>query len=354
MTRTVGIVGAGAAGVGAAYALRDTDFGVTILEKSRGVCGRAATRRRGDCLYDHGANYLKDADDRTVELVEELGDDGLVAFDDPVWTFDADGEIAESDRDTETKYSWEDGLTQLAKRLLARTDAAVYRETCVERIQRGSGREHVDEDASGDRWYLVDTDGESYGPFDAVVLTPPAPQTAGLLAETKWHSEHLPALREVVGAVRYRPIRSVILHYPFEVDVPYYALVNTDKEHDVGWASREECKRGHVPDDESLFVVQMAPDWSEEHYDDPLDEAAGVVATKVAKLLDDDRLTEFDWTDDQGWRYAQPNGGANEEILRRGEDDGLYFAGDWVAGEGRVHSALWNGVEAGERISEAF
>ncbi|KTG09443.1 NAD/FAD-dependent oxidoreductase [Haloprofundus marisrubri] len=354
MTRTVGIVGAGAAGVGAAYALDDTDFDVTIFEKSRGVCGRAATRRKHDCRYDHGANYLKDADERTVELVDDLGDDGLVAFDDPVWTFDGDGEIRESDRDPETKYTWEEGITQLAKRLLARTDATVHNQVRVERLQHGDGREHVDEKACGDQWYLTDTDGSKHGPFDALVLTPPAPQTAALLAETKWHSEHLPALREVVGAVHYRTIRSVMLHYPFEVDVPYYGLVNTDREHDIGWLSREECKRGHVPDGESLLVVQMAPHWSEEHYDDPIEETAETVAEKVATLVGDDRLTEFDWTDDQGWRYAQPNSGASEEILRRGESDGLFFAGDWVAGEGRVHLALWNGVEVGERIPETF
>ena len=41
----IGIVGAGLAGAGAAYALGSTDHTVTILEKSRGVGGRAATLR---------------------------------------------------------------------------------------------------------------------------------------------------------------------------------------------------------------------------------------------------------------------------------------------------------------------
>jgi predicted NAD/FAD-dependent oxidoreductase len=71
MTREVAVVGAGAAGAGAAYVLDDADATVTVFEKSRGVCGRAATRRREGCRYDHGANYIKSGDDRVDELLTE-------------------------------------------------------------------------------------------------------------------------------------------------------------------------------------------------------------------------------------------------------------------------------------------
>ncbi|MFC4357449.1 NAD(P)/FAD-dependent oxidoreductase [Halobium salinum] len=352
---SLAIVGAGPAGVGAAYALRDADVDVTILEKSRGVCGRAATRRRNDCRYDHGANYVK-ADDRTDDLLRELGEDGLVDVELPVWTFTSDGAISAGDeeRGDAHKWTWETGITQLAKRLLDRTDATVERETRVEAVERveTGGVDGVEGARDEWGWHLADTDGEAHGPFDALVLTPPAPQTAALLAATHWQSEHLPALREAVGSVSYRPTLSAILHYPFELDRPWYGLVNVDKDHDVGWLSREECKRGHVPDGETLLVVQLGAEWSDEHYDDPEGAVVDAAAAKAATLLDDDRLADPDWTDLQRWRYAQPNEGADADVLRRGEVDGLYFAGDWVVGEGRVHRALWNGYEVGERIGE--
>lgn len=342
MTRSLAIVGAGAAGAGAAYALRDSDVTVTLFEKSRGVCGRAATRRKEGCRYDHGANYIKDADNRTTDLLHELGDDGLVDITEPVWTFDAEGTLSPGDdeRQEAHKWNWTEGMTQLAKRLLARTDATVDQPTRIASVERGDG------------WWLTDTEGERYGPFDGLLLTPPAPQTAALLTEAEWNDSQLPALIEAVGAVPYRTIRTLVLHYPFELDVPYYALVNTDKAHDVGWVSREECKPGHVPDGESLLIVQMAPEWSSEHYDDPLDEAASVAAENVAALLDDERLADPDWVDDQGWRYALPDDGAVDDVIARAEQSNLYFAGDWVAGDARVHAALWNGIETGEDIDE--
>jgi hypothetical protein len=334
------IVGAGAAGAGAADALRRTDVDVTVLEKSRGVCGRAATRRKHGCRYDHGANYVKDPDGRTTDLLHELGTEGLVDVEEPVWTFDAAGRISPGDGRDDHKFDWTEGMTQLAKRLFDRTDADLHLETRVAAVDR-----------EGDRWSVTDADGEGYGPFDALLLTPPAPQTAALLAETRWDDERLPRLREAVGAVPYRTIRTYVLHYPFETDRPWYGLVNTDREHDVGWLSREECKPGHVPDGESLLIVQMSPEWSTAHYDDPVEETVDGVAETVATLLDDPALAEPDWYDDQGWRYALPDDGVGD-LIHEAEDEGLFFAGDWVAGEARVHAALWNGVEQGQRVGE--
>ena len=350
------VVGAGLAGAGIADALREEPVSVTVLEKSRGVGGRAATRRRDGCHYDHGANYIKDSDERTRELLESLGNDGLADIDAPVWPFAADGTISESERPEAHKWTWEAGITQLAKRLFGRTDADIRKETRVDTIQR---------DAAG--WSLTDTDGSTHGPFDAVVLTPPAPQTADLLRATEItdsdaHSDvdadgdadaTLSAAAAAVDSVPYRTIRAVMLHYPFEIDRPYYALVNDDHGHDIGWLARESCKPGHVPDGEELLVVQMAPDWSTETYDQPLDSIGEEVAQKVATLVDDARLESPDWSDDQGWRYALPDAGVDTAAVEPLASYGLYVAGDWVVGEGRAHKALWCGVNVGERLAAA-
>ena len=336
------IVGAGLAAAGMADALSDRSVSVTVLEKSRGVGGRAATRRRDGCRYDHGANYIKDSDERTRELLQSLGADGLVDIDAPVWPFDAEGTISESQRPESHKWTWEAGITQLAKRLFDRTDADIRKETRVDTLEEGQ---------SG--WTISDTDGATHGPFDAVVLTPPAPQTADLLQATELldGDDDLAAATDAVDQVPYRTIRSLMLHYPFEIDPPYYALVNDDRDHDIGWLARESCKPGHIPAGEELLVVQMAPDWSTANYDMPLDDAASEAAMKAAQLLDDDRLTEPDWVDDQGWRYALPDAGVDSDAVEPLETHGLYLAGDWVVGEGRAHEALWCGVDVGERLA---
>jgi predicted NAD/FAD-dependent oxidoreductase len=347
----VGIVGAGAGAAAAAFVIDRTvpDADVTVLEKSGGLCGRAATRRHEDLTYDYGANYLKSDDERVVELITEtLDDEGLVDVTEPVYTFDADGSVSPGRDADDHKWSYRRGLTQVAKRLFGRTDATVHRRTRVETVRRlGAGGGDRD-DA---RWELDDADGETHGPFDALLLNPPAPQTAELLRTAEWDAPLRETLVEAVGDVAYGSVWSAVLHYPFALDVPYYALVNTDKEHAVGWISREECKAGHVPDGETLLIVQASGAWSTAHYDDDPAENVATLAAHTAEILDDERLADPAWTDHQGWRYALPEGGVDRGPVDSAREAGLYLLGDWVAGEGRLHAAIANGLDAGERVA---
>jgi len=344
----IGIVGAGAASAALSYVVSQAgvDAEITVLEKSGGVCGRAATRRREGRTYhyDYGANYLKDDDERVVELVtEELDTEGLVDASEPIYTFDASGEVSEGRPADDHKWSYRRGLTQVAKRLFEPTAAAVQRRTRVEALAR-----------DGDRWRLLDGDDGEWGPFDALVLNPPAPQTADLLAGADWGADLRGTLTEAVADVPYRTVWTAVLGYGFELDRPYYGLVNTDKDHEVGWISREECKAGHVPDGESVLVVQANHEWSVANYD--RDPAANVadLAGMAADVVGDDRLRDPAWTDHQGWRYALPEAGVAAGPVDRATDHDLYCVGDWVAGEARLHAALRNGLDTGERLALAL
>jgi len=363
----IGIVGAGAAAAAAAFVLADAapDADVTVLEKSGGLCGRAATRRHEDLTYDYGANYLKSDDDRVVELVTEtLDDEGLADIDEPVYTFDADGAVSPGRDADDRKWSYRGGLTQIAKRLFARTDATVHRRTRVETVRQvgsdtaagddDTGEAGDDESAEDARWELVDADGEAWGPFDRLLVNPPAPQTADLLRTAEWDSPVRDRLVDAVSAVEYRTIWTTVARYPFEIDVPYYGLVNADKDHAVGWISREECKAGHVPDGETLLVVQANDDWSRAHYDRDPAENAAELAEHAAAIVGDDRLSDPDWTDTQGWRYALPESGVDTDPVDAARGSGLYLLGDWVAGESRLHAAIGNGLDVGERVADGL
>jgi predicted NAD/FAD-dependent oxidoreductase len=342
MTSKLAVVGAGGAGAAAAYALRDTAIDVTVFEKSRGVCGRAATRRNEGCIYEYGANYLKDDDERVTELVTEtLPTDGLVDVEAPIYAFGRDGDVGEGRDSDDHKWTYESGITQLAKRLFAESDATVHNGVRVETLDR-----------EADGWRVHDADGTDHGRYDALLLTPPAPQTADLLGEAAWDHDDCRGLRQTIASVPYRTVVSGMLHYPFELDAPWYAAVNTDKAHDIGWLAREECKPGHVPDSESLLLVQMNEGWSVANYDAHPDRLLEEIAERIAHLLDDDHLTEPDWTDHQHWRYAQPEDTVDRDALAPAADHDLYFAGDWVAEEPRLHAAVRNGLEVGETIVE--
>jgi predicted NAD/FAD-dependent oxidoreductase len=344
----IGVVGAGAAAAAMAFVVEETvpEASVTVFEKSGGVCGRAATRRRDDVTYDYGANYVKSDDERVTDLLTETVDaDGLVEVTEPIYTFDVEGTVTEGRPPDGHRWSYDAGLTQIAKRLFGRTDATVHRRTRIERLRREDDEEV---------WYLDDADGENRGPFDVLVLNPPAPQTAALLETAHWDDPARTDLLEATRSVEYRTVWTAVLHYPFRLDRPYYALINPGKDHAVGWISREECKAGHVPADESVLVVQAGPEWSVEHYDDDPADNVDELAELTADVMNDDRLADPDWTDHQGWRYALPENGMQTGPLRAAENAGLYAVGDWIPGEARLHAALRNGLDTGERLAYAF
>jgi predicted NAD/FAD-dependent oxidoreductase len=347
MTR-IAIVGAGVAGLGAAYALRDADADATVFERRTSVGGRAATHRREECVYDIGANYTKDETPRVADLLTDELSDGLVEAEGPVWTFDSDGEPSEDRDDDARKWTYREGLVGLGNRLREASDATVRTGTEVLSL----GRESAGQGDQCDQWRLEVRGGEATA--DAVVVTPPAPVTAYLLDRSEWDDPLCADLRDAAAEVPYRTLLSVALHYPYRRDLPYYALVNADKEHELGWVAREECKPGHVPDGESLLVVQPSPEWSRNHFENPDDDIAVAAADRTAELLDDPDRYQFDWADVVRWRDALPDAGADRDVLTRGESVNLFFAGDWVAGEGRLHAALESGLETGERVRECL
>ncbi len=80
---TVGIIGAGMAGLACATRLADAGFAVTAFDKGRGPGGRMATRRaevEGRTVrFDHGAQYFTARDPAFADQVTRWQADGIVA-----------------------------------------------------------------------------------------------------------------------------------------------------------------------------------------------------------------------------------------------------------------------------------
>lgn len=330
------IIGAGMAGLSAGRELRrrHPNLSITVYEKSRGVGGRVATRRRDGFVFDHGAQVIKAQDTDIDRLLNaELPSEGLRRITQPVYIFHADGTIAEGDPTLNAEPSWfyAGGLTQLAKLLAAGLD--VQREVRIASLRREEGTA---------RWMLFDAHGAHVGTADAVLLTPPAPQTAEILAL----SDFDPVLRDTLVRelihVPYRRCLTLTLAYDRPIERPFYALINVDRQHPIAWLALEQTKgTERCPPGHSLLIAQMAGHFSTQQWDAPSDELATAVIDMAGMLLGED-LSRPMWYDRQGWRYALPDGIAKSEVLNN-TGTGLFFAGDYTVGLGRIHLAIKSG-----------
>jgi predicted NAD/FAD-dependent oxidoreductase len=233
-------------------------------------------------------------------------------------------------------WTYEDGITRLAKHLFDRAGVTIERDTRIVDVRREGG------------WRLTDAGGHEHGPFDTLLLNPPAPQTAELLRATG--SDVVERLGDAAAEVGYKTVWTAILGYGFELGAPYYGLARADADCNIRWIGREKCKPGHVPDGASVLVVQAGPEWSAERYDDAPRQNITDLARCAAEIMDDRRVADPDWTDHQGWKYAFPEANVPGAVLRETARDSVYVTGDWGAGEARLHAAVRNGLATGDTV----
>lgn len=340
--KRTGVVGAGVSGLAAAWELKRQGREVIVFEKSRGLSGRAATRRRGPHCYDHGANFFRTEDPEVHHLIHEVlpGND-LVEIPGEVWTFDAAGGITPGDpeQNAKPKYTYRQGISTLGKLLAASVGVEPVRETRITSLRQ-----------RGMEWVLIGEDHQELGSFEQILLTMPAPQVLSLLEASELDDSMLDGLRSALQPATYTRQFTFILGYGLALqrNPVVHALVNSDGGHRVGWLSFEEDKPGHVAGGESVLVVQMSPAWSARHYDERREELLEVVVAQARQLLPEVR--EPDWWDSQRWGFAQPRAPADPAPLRRGEEAGLFVAGDGMMGRGRVPLAIKSGLVTARRL----
>lgn len=339
----IAIVGAGVAGLTAAHALRTLPLEVTVFEKSRGYGGRAATRGRYGCRYDHGANYFSPVSDRGERLVTaHLPSIDLVTIERPIWRFDGDGRLSRPD-DSDAhrrKWTYRQGISRLGK-LLARYSGAEVR-TSV-RIARLDRRD--------ERWHIFGTEGRHFAAFDAVVLTPPAPQTAALLAASEGADAPMDRLQRAVADVEYTSQFSYVFAFDRALSRPgnLYGARSASADHPLAWIGFEHDKIGHVKSGHSMVVVQTAPAWTASRVDRDPDAFVPEVKEWAEDVLVSD-LRHPAWYDVQRWRYARPRAALEGEMVEAGRELGIVLAGDYVSGVGRVGAAMETGFDAAEQV----
>lgn len=349
------IVGAGMAGLSAAFALRDTPLRVTIVEKSRGVSGRAATRRRdvetasgtARWRYDHGAQYTSPMPgSRAAALLRDtLPNHDVHAIEGAVWPFD-DGGTLRPDRvrpDAGVRWTYPNGIAEIGRRLRDAMPGLDLRiQTRVERIAR-----------NGPTWGATSDDGLAIGDgYDAVLLTAPAPQAADLIRGSGVSHDLVDAL----AATPYRSQFTVVWGFDEPVDRPegVYALVNSAEHgeatggHDVAWLAFESDKPNRAPEGCTLLLAQMSPAWTQVHYEADRSDVVAAATRAVEGLIG--TLPVPLWTDTQRWRYALPDAPLPPEAIEAAAEMNLFIAGDMTAAKGRVHLALEEGMDVADRI----
>ena len=325
MKHDVAIVGGGITGVLAAKKLIDHGRTVLVLDKSKSVGGRMATRRISNGRADHGAQFFTVRTSKFQQLVDEWEQNGWVSK----WF-----------GDSHVRYKSNDGMNQLVKHISQ--GLPVQLSSRVDRIER---------ERDG---YMILSDSEVKVRADTVLLTPPAPQTLQLLERSDVE----------ISETVHRSLRGLT----FAPALVGLVLLNPGAETRLPPTGHQDEK---LPDGIERVVDSYAKGISGEHiisiyatsdlsialYSEE-DEAILITLLKrVAHLIPVEAVSSRQL---KRWRYAQANQVQNSPVLNISEHESIFIAGDAFlqsddqSGRTRIESAVLSGLASANEIHQRF
>lgn len=315
------IIGAGMAGLSAAQKLQTAGKRVLILEKSRGVGGRMATRRGDDGQWDHGAQYFTARSEPFRRQVAHwLHIDAAQCWDAPIGVWDGQTLQAAS---PQQRFVGCPTMNAPLRAMAALLNIKLM--TQARRLIQQQGF-----------WQVHTEDAVFCAP--ELILAIPAPQAARLLPEGH-------PLKAAVEQVQMQPCWTVMLSSEQPVELPFSGLfINEQLEHDVlSWVSHDSNKPLRTG---QHWVLHASVAWSNAHLNSTPEAVATAVCQAFERLLTlwEKTIPHWQTATAHRWLYAR---GTSSEKLTHTAQDGLMIAGDWLEG-GRVEGAFLSGLHAAD------
>ena len=338
-TRTVVVVGAGVAGLACAreIASRDAGFEVLVLEKSRGVGGRAATRRVEGQAVDHGVAFYHGSDPEFLAALDEVGA-GAALDGWPRRVFGTGRPCQRSFRPGEPRRAFAAGATAFPKSLARGLD--VRRDTTVVGLAAGGATIGISQ-----------ADGASGAAHD-VVLALPAPQAAELLSALAEAGAEIAALRYLLAGCAMQRCLTAIAGYPVDGPSPPWDLCQPGDSEVLQTISHDSTKRRDPQ--WTVLVLQAHAAWSAQHWDRPVEEWCASLIAETARLVGDWAARPA-WSATHRWRFARPGGGtelAGPALVRLPGGARIGLAGEMFSRSGGLQGAWRSGVDLAQRLVE--
>lgn len=332
------VIGAGLSGLLCAQSLRHWGYRVGVVDKSRGLGGRVATRRLEGTCADHGARFLENQGRLTQQLIDlsQGGDhSAILPWNVPLKWVVGDG--TQTSAATGNRYAAPLGMTAIAKRLAV--DLPIVHSQRIVRLAVSDGHWHLHSEFSGDAPPQVLT-------AKGVVLAIPAPQALPLLAPLI--PGGLPeSLVRSLQSVTYDPCLTAIATYP--ASQPFEAVaLRFEDDPTLAWISVEASKRPKADAGMQAVVVQSSAPFARQYLEaDNLKGVGEALLAAADAFVSGVRSPHT--VQVHRWRYAFVNT-ALAECPQTPVPLPLVCCGDWCLGK-TIESALQSGEQAAQKLN---
>ncbi len=327
------VVGAGLAGLTCAQQVQQAGYRVLVLEKARGVGGRATTRRLDTTCVDRGLPFLAVQGDRTAQLAASLQDRQVLQ----PWPPQALQATASSwtERPLPPSYAAPAGISAIAQDLAQ--DLPVR---CHYRVQQCRPQ--------GDGWQVQPASSTAASITSrALVLAIPAPQAQALLEPLEAAAlPHLASARHCLATVEFAPCLAVAAGYPAGTLAAWPGpWLEFPGDRHLARLSLESSKRSAT---EAVLVAYSTPEFAQAQLEAlDLEPAARQLLQQLAARLP--LPASPSWMLPHRWRYAVVTRPAQQPYLTVSTSPLLLCCGDWCLGD-RLEEALESGAAAATAV----
>lgn len=334
----VAIVGAGPAGLACARALLARHRTCTVLERSRGVGGRCATRRVLGQPVDHGLAFLHGSDPEFLAAIDAIS--GASRLEGWPRRVDGDGVPCQPEAfdARERRMAYVEGVTAFPKALAIGVDVQFETEATSLTEVRGAVRIGMQDGRAIDA--------------ASVVLALPAPVSRRLLAALWSAGRELDAIRNLLDLVGTQACLTWLAGYPRDVPRPPWDVLYPEGSNVVQMVSQDSTKR--LGPEFVVFVVQARPCWSLANLERAGDDWGAEIARELGRLVGAWAARPL-WSQTHRWRFARSDRGSELTrplLLRLPLGGRVVITGESFAPGGGVEAAWRAGHAGAQRLIE--
>lgn len=333
----IAIVGAGISGLTCAQQLHHAGYRVLVVDKSRGLGGRLATRRLQGTHADHGVCYIKPKDERFQALFDWLLERKVVkVWAETLYELDATNQIQPSS-DRSLRYASPTGITAIAKFLATNLPIRLnHRVETLEALDAG--------------WRLHFEDGGDSIEAKALIIAIPAPQAVTLVESLAEPDQDCLAQ---LKAVEFMPCISAIAVYPMQLQPEIARLdwqaIASSHHPDLGWIGLDSTKQ--LDPVQPVLVIQSNARFAQTHLEAAnLQEVGEQLLEKAAEIVAS-WVSEPETLQVHRWRYAFAKNPLSQAFVPAKPNSLLLCTGDWCGGN-RVEDAFLAGLATAEHLNQ--
>ncbi|MDA9708064.1 NAD(P)-binding protein [Alphaproteobacteria bacterium] len=322
--KNVAVIGAGITGITLANLLQKK-VNLTVFEKSRGVGGRMATRRAEPYQFNHGAQYFKIENKEFKNFLQPLIQNKIIKHLEANHIEILNKEVIKRTKTYNKIYYTPVSKMNSVVKYLINNNFFIKLLCKIDKTIK-----------ENDKWFIIDSDKASYGPYDWLFITIPPNQALKILYNNF-------KFLDIIKKIKMRSCYSLMLGFDKIKEFDFDTALFLDE--DVQWLSI----RKKIIENKKYYnlLINSSYNFAEKNVNGNKDKISDYLIKQVSDIIKYE-LNNYEHKALHFWKYAMSEKNNNLGSFLD-EDLKVIVCGDWCM-NGKVEGGFLSAKDAAKKL----